>query len=219
MRLEWTRALAILSVTVLAWGCSQPPQPEINAADAAIEKARGSQAGKYAGDALRQAEESKAALDAELKAQDEKWIKSYDRARELATATTSAAERASTEATTAREAEAKKEAAAKAAAAKREATRAAAVRVGRGVQAPVKIKDVTPVYPAMAKSARVGGTVQVELTVDPDGKVADARVVKSVPLLDQAALDAVKQWEYKPSTVGGKPVPVVVTVNVNFVKS
>jgi TonB family protein len=219
MRLEWTRALAILSVTVMAWGCSQPPQPEIDAANAAVEKARGSQAGKYAGDALRQAEESKAALDAELKAQDEKWIKSYDRARELATATTSAAERASTATATAREAEAKKEAAAKAAAAKREATRAAAVRVGRGVQPPVKIKDVTPVYPAIAKNAQVGGTVTIEATIDTDGKVSDARVVKSVPLLDAAALDAVRQWEYKPSMVGGKPVPVVVTVNVNFVRS
>jgi protein TonB len=219
MRLEWTRAFAILSVTVMVWGCSQPPQPEIAAADAAIEKARGSQAGKYASDALRQAEESKAALDAELKAQDEKWIKSYDRARELASATTTAAERASTEAVTAREAAEKKEAAARAAAARREATRAAAVRVGRGVQPPVKIKDVTPVYPATAKAARVGGTVTIEATIDTDGKVSDARVVKSVPLLDEAALNAVRQWEYKPSSVGGKPVPVVVTVNVNFVRS
>ena len=64
-------------------------------------------------------------------------------------------------------------------------------------------------YPAVAKSARVGGTVQVELTIDPDGKVADARVVKSVPLLDQAALDAVKQWEYTPTRVKGVAVPVI----------
>jgi TonB family protein len=219
MQLEWTRAIAILSVTVLASACSAPPQPEIDAATAAIERARGNQAPKYAGTAMRQAEESKAELDNELKAQEQKWVKSYDRARELASNTTAAAERAATEATTAREAEAKKEAAAKAAAARREATRAAAVRVGMGVQPPVKIKDVMPVYPATAKSARVGGVVTIEATIDTDGKVSDARVVKSVPLLDEAALNAVRQWEYRPSLVGGKPVPVVVTVNVNFVRS
>jgi protein TonB len=62
----------------------------------------------------------------------------------------------------------------------------------------------------------VGGTVQVEATIAPDGKVSDARVVKSVPLLDQAALDAVKQWEYKPTMVKGVAVPVIVNVAINF---
>ena len=60
---------------------------------------------------------------------------------------------------------------------------------------PIKIKDVAPVYPAIARSARVTGAVTVEATIGEDGKVADARVVKSVPLLDQAALDAVRQWD------------------------
>ena len=78
MRLEWTRAIAILSVTVLASACSAPPQPEIDAATAAIEKARSNQAAKYAGTAMRQAEESKAELDNELKVQEQKWVKSYD---------------------------------------------------------------------------------------------------------------------------------------------
>jgi TonB family protein len=127
---------------------------------------------------------------------------------------------ASTEAVAAREKAARAEAAEKAAAARRAAIRAAAVPAGRGgVQQPVKIKDVMPVYPATAKSARVGGIVTIEATIDTDGKVSEARVVKSIPLLDQAALDAVKQWEYRPSTRDGKPVPVVVTVNVNFVRS
>ncbi|HVG85738.1 MAG TPA: TonB family protein [Vicinamibacterales bacterium] len=219
MRLEWTRAMAILSVTVLVSGCGSPPQPEINAANAALEKARSSQATQYAGGAMREAETSKAALDTELKVQEQKWVKSYDRARELAAATTAAAERASSEAVTAREAAERKASAAKAAEAKRAATTAAAVRAGKDVRQPVKIKDVAPVYPATAKSARVGGTVVIEATIDTDGKVTDAHVVKSVPLLDQAALDAVRQWEYRPSTVGGKPVPVLVTVNVNFVRS
>jgi TonB family protein len=219
MRLEWTRAAAILALTVATWGCNRPPQPEIDAANAAVDKARASQASQYAGSAMKEAEQSKAELDAELKAQNEKWLKSYDRARELASATTAAAERASTEAASVREAAAKKAAAAKAVAAKRAATRAAAVRAGKDVRAPVKIKDVMPVYPATARSARIGGTVTIEATIDTEGKVSDAHVVKSVPLLDNAALDAVRQWEYKPSTVNGKPVPVIVTVNVNFVRS
>jgi protein TonB len=84
------------------------------------------------------------------------------------------------------------------------------------VKPPHKIRDVAPVYPAIAHSARIGGTVQVEATVGPDGKVVDARIVQSVPLLDQAALDAVQQWQYEPATQNGKPVPVVMRVNVKF---
>ena len=91
-----------------------------------------------------------------------------------------------------------------------------AVRPGGAVRNPTKIKDVTPVYPAIAKSARVSGTVQIELTIGPDGKVADWRVVKGVPLLDEAALDAVKQWEYTPTRVKGVAVPVIINVAVNF---
>jgi TonB family protein len=68
--------------------------------------------------------------------------------------------------------------------------------VGGQIRAPTKIKDVKPVYPAIAQSARVAGVVTVEATIGPDGKVIDARVVRSIPLLDQAALDAVRQWEY-----------------------
>lgn len=219
MRLEWTRASAMLFVTVLAAGCGAPPQPEIDAANAAIERARGNQASQYASDALKEAEQAKAALDSELNAQQQNWVKSYDRARELAATATAAAERAANDAATTRAEVERKEAAAKEAAARRAAVRAAAVRAGTLVRQPVKVKDVAPVYPAVAKSARVTGTVVVEATIDADGKVADAHVVKSVPLLDQAALDAVRQWEYKPSTVGGKPVPVVMTVNVRFVES
>jgi protein TonB len=84
------------------------------------------------------------------------------------------------------------------------------------VRPPIKMKDVPPVYPAVARSARVSGDVVIEATVDEEGKVADARVVKSVPLLDQAALDAVRQWEYRPSLLNGVPTPVVVTVTVRF---
>ena len=91
-----------------------------------------------------------------------------------------------------------------------------AVRVGGPIRNPTKIKDVTPEYPSVAKSARIGGTVQVELTIAPDGTVADARVVKSVPVLDQAALAAVKQWQDTPTRVKGVAVPVIINVAINF---
>ena len=56
----------------------------------------------------------------------------------------------------------------------------------------------------------------IEATIGPNGKVQDARVLRSIPLLDQAALDAVSQWEYSPTLLNGVPVPVIMTVTVNF---
>jgi protein TonB len=70
----------------------------------------------------------------------------------------------------------------------------------------------------MAQSARVSGVVTIEATIGPDGKVIDAKVVRSVPLLDQAALDAVRQWEYTPTLLNGVPVPVLITVTINFTR-
>jgi protein TonB len=90
------------------------------------------------------------------------------------------------------------------------------VRVGGSIPAPKKIKDVRPVYPAIARSARVSGIVIVEATIDQNGHVAGARVIRSVPLLDDAALGAVRQWEFTPTLLGGVPTPIVMTVTVNF---
>ena len=56
----------------------------------------------------------------------------------------------------------------------------------------------------------------IEATISPHGQGADARVLRSIPLLDQAALDAVRQWEYSPTLLNGVPVPVIMTVTVNF---
>ena len=64
----------------------------------------------------------------------------------------------------------------------------------------------------------VTGAVIIEATIGPDGKVIDAKVLRSIPLLDQAALDAVRQWEYTPTLLNGVPVPVVVTVTINFTR-
>jgi protein TonB len=90
------------------------------------------------------------------------------------------------------------------------------VRVGGNIKAPTKVRDVTPQYPQIAQSARVQGVVIIEATIGPNGKVANARVLRSIPLLDQAALDAVKQWEYTPTLLNNVPVPVIMTVTVNF---
>ena len=65
-------------------------------------------------------------------------------------------------------------------------------------------------------TARVAGVVIIEATIGPNGKVQNARALRSIPLLDQAALDAVKQWEYTPTLLNGVPVPVIMTVTVNF---
>ena len=90
------------------------------------------------------------------------------------------------------------------------------LRVGANIKPPIKVKDVRPVYPQEARDAYVQGVVIAEILVDGQGKVADARILRSVPMLDQAALDAVRQWEYVPVHLNGNPVPVIMTVTVNF---
>jgi protein TonB len=92
----------------------------------------------------------------------------------------------------------------------------APVRVGGNIKAPTNIKRVNPVYPPIAQSARVQGVVIIEATIGPDGSVKDAKILRSIPLLDQAALDAVKQWRFTPTLLNGVPVPVIMTVTVNF---
>jgi protein TonB len=214
------RLSAILLVVVVASACSSRPTAEIDNARAAQDRAVAAGAGQHAPDSLNAADAAQAALDAELAAQEARWFKSYDRARELAETARSASDKAAADAVAGKE---RADAAAAAAVAKARAdaeTRAAlaktAVRVGGTVRSPAKTRDVTPVYPAIAKANRIGGTVQVELTIGPDGKVADAQVVKSVPILDQAALDAVRQWEYSPTRIKGVAVPVIIDVAINF---
>lgn len=77
-----------------------------------------------------------------------------------------------------------------------------------------KIRDVAPVYPDEARKANVQGVVVLEITVGLDGSVTNPRVLRSIPLLDEAALAAVSQWQYQPVLMNGTPVPVVMTVAV-----
>ena len=93
------------------------------------------------------------------------------------------------------------------------------VRVGGQIKQPTKTKHVNPQYPPIAQSARVQGVVIIEAVIGPNGKVQDARVLRSIPLLDQAALDAVKQWEFTPTLLNNVPVPVIMTVTVQFTLS
>jgi TonB family protein len=91
------------------------------------------------------------------------------------------------------------------------------LRVGGNIRPPTKITDVKPVYPPIAQSARIQGVVVVEALVDDQGNVVNARVVRSIPLLDAAALEAVSKWKYAPADVDGRLVAVVMTVTTNFV--
>lgn len=93
---------------------------------------------------------------------------------------------------------------------------AATLRVGSGVEAPRKVRHVAPVYPDIARQARVQGTVTLECTIDPRGRVASTRVLSGPPLLEAAALDAVRQWTYTPTRLNGVPVAVILTVTVRF---
>lgn len=92
----------------------------------------------------------------------------------------------------------------------------AQVRVADLPVAPRKIADARPIYPEMARAARVEGTVVVEAVLDISGRVTQLRVLRSVPMLDPAALDAVRQWRYTPSLYGGHPVSVLMTITMRF---
>jgi protein TonB len=90
------------------------------------------------------------------------------------------------------------------------------VRVADLPVAPRKTADMRPIYPDIARLARIEGTVVMEAVLDPSGRVTQLHVIKSVPMLDQAALDAVGQWRYTPSVYGGRPVSVLMTITVRF---
>ena len=90
------------------------------------------------------------------------------------------------------------------------------VRVGGNVVASNLIQRVDPVYPDSAKDARIQGVVVLEAEISKEGKVENLRVITGHPLLIQAAIDAVKQWEYRPIMLNGAAVDVVTTVSVNF---
>ena len=91
------------------------------------------------------------------------------------------------------------------------------LRVGGRVRPPELIHDVRPAYPALAKQIRAQGVVKIEAIISRDGIVRDARVVSGYPLLVAAALDAVRQWRYRPTVLNDQPVEVALALEVNFI--
>ena len=89
------------------------------------------------------------------------------------------------------------------------------IRVSQ-LQWPRRIEYVAPIYPEIARLARKEGIVILEALIDTKGHVINLRVLRSEPLLDQAAQDAVRQWKYEPTLLSGIPVPIVMTITVRF---
>jgi protein TonB len=90
-------------------------------------------------------------------------------------------------------------------------------RVGGTIRPPIKTVHVAPVYPAIARAAKVRGTVILEAVISATGQVEDVRILRSVQLLDDAATEAVRQWRFTPTILNDEPIPVVMTVTVTFV--
>jgi TonB family protein len=91
-----------------------------------------------------------------------------------------------------------------------------ALRVGGTIKTPTKVRDARPNYPQEAMAAGVSGLVILEAVIDGAGTVRNARLLRSIPMLDEAALEAVRQWQFTPTLLNGVPVPVMMTVTVNF---
>jgi protein TonB len=90
------------------------------------------------------------------------------------------------------------------------------LKIGGLIRAPKRLVASAPIYPQVAISARVEGQVLLEALIDEQGRVDSVRVLKSVPLLDTAAVDAVRTWRYTPTLLNGVPVSVLMSVTVTF---
>jgi len=84
------------------------------------------------------------------------------------------------------------------------------------ISTPTRIVFVRPEYPQSARAAKVQGVVVLEVQIERDGRVCSARVLRSIPLLDQSAIDAVLRWRFTPAKVNEAAVPVIMTLTVNF---
>lgn len=93
---------------------------------------------------------------------------------------------------------------------------AAPIRVSSAVQAARIVHRVLPVYPPLARSARISGVVRLQARIATDGSIAELRAVSGHPLLIAAAIDAVRQWRYRPTVLNGRPVAVDTQIDVNF---
>jgi periplasmic protein TonB len=90
------------------------------------------------------------------------------------------------------------------------------IRVSQGVSAGLKVRDVKPNYPPLARQARISGTVVLHALISKDGSIENLTLISGHPMLAPAAIDAVKQWKYRPYLLNGEPVEVETEVQVNF---
>jgi protein TonB len=90
------------------------------------------------------------------------------------------------------------------------------IRLHTGVTPPVPVSTPPPVYPAIARTGRIDGTVILDVVIDETGRVRNATVLRSIPTLDRAALDAITSWRYEPARLNGIPIAVSMTVTVRF---
>jgi len=95
-------------------------------------------------------------------------------------------------------------------------TGAGRITVSADVQAAKRVSQVSPVYPPLARQARISGTVRLHMIVSPEGVPQQLEVVSGSPLLIRAAIDAVRQWRYQPTLLNGQPVEVETVVDVVF---
>ena len=89
-------------------------------------------------------------------------------------------------------------------------------RIGQGIREPKRIAGAPPEYPVFARSARIQGVVILEAVINERGTIERVKVLKSEPLLDAAAIAAVKEWRYTPTLLNGVPVSVLMTITINF---
>jgi periplasmic protein TonB len=98
-----------------------------------------------------------------------------------------------------------------------EGTGTGPIRITGGITPPVRTVYVAPVYPEIARMAGVNSIVILECTIDPSGRVTDVRVLSGHPLLNESAMNAVRQWRYTPTRLSGVPVAVLMTVTVRYI--
>ena len=89
--------------------------------------------------------------------------------------------------------------------------------IGGKVQEAKLIRKVEPIYPEIARRARISGLVVLEVTIDEEGNVTGWKIQRGHPVLVEAAVQAVKQWKYSPTLLNGEPLQVVSTVNIDFI--
>jgi len=90
------------------------------------------------------------------------------------------------------------------------------VRVSQGVTQGLLMRKIQPAYPPLARQARIQGSVLLQAEISKDGSIQNLRLISGHPMLAPAAIEAVKQWKYKPYILNGEPVEVETQITVNF---